>query len=181
MNVFVLNTGRCASTTWIKACQHINNFSAGHETRAHLVGVERLAYAKQHIEADNRLSWVLGRLNETFGDRAFYVHLGRERAATVRSFEKRSEFGIMKAYREGVLLDLQKDTSVAAIAADYIETVESNIRFFLQDKPLQMKAQLATIKEDFEQFWQQIGAEGDLNVALAEFDVRYNQSTDLSD
>lgn len=56
MNVFVLNSGRCGSTTFIAACRHITNYSSGHESRATLIGEERLAYPTQHIEADNRLS-----------------------------------------------------------------------------------------------------------------------------
>ena len=67
MNVFILNSGRCGSTTWIRACTHIDNFSAGHETRSHLSGDARLDYPDRHIEADNRLSWLLGRLDRQYG------------------------------------------------------------------------------------------------------------------
>lgn len=78
MNVFVLSTGRCGSTTFVKACEHITNFSAAHESRTGLLGAARLDYAGNHIEADNRLSWLLGRLDRTYGNAAFYVHLRRD-------------------------------------------------------------------------------------------------------
>ena len=56
MNVFVLCTGRCGSTTFACACRHIENYTAAHESRSHLAGPERFAYPEDHIEVDNRLS-----------------------------------------------------------------------------------------------------------------------------
>src|SRR5688572_26940299 len=106
MNVFVLCTGRCGSTTFVKACSHATNYSSAHESRANVVGPERLAYPPNHIEADNRLSWFLGRLERTYGNNAFYVHLTRSREETARSFTKRWDHGIMQAYRVGVLMKL---------------------------------------------------------------------------
>ena len=32
-NVFVLCTGRCGSTTFTQACQHIQNYTASHESK----------------------------------------------------------------------------------------------------------------------------------------------------
>ncbi len=178
MNVFVLNTGRCGSTTWINACRHINNYSSAHESRVHLIGGQRLAYPDRHIEADNRLSWFLGRLDRHYGDRAFYVHLSRETESTALSFSRRMEFGIMQAYREGILLYADPDCPAGDMARDYIDTVESNIALFLKDKSNKMTARLESAKADFTVFWKLIGAEGELVAALAEFDVCYNQSAE---
>src|SRR5262245_39334592 len=102
MNVFILNTGRCGSTTIIKACSYITNYTAAHESRTGLVGPDRLDYPPNHIEADNRLSWFLGRLERTYGNDAFYVHLKRQDAATARSFAQRYQYGIIKAYRDAI-------------------------------------------------------------------------------
>lgn len=176
MNVFVLNTGRCGSTTFIQACRHISNFSCGHETRVSRLGNERLDYAANHIEADNRLSWLLGRLDARYGGQAFYVHLTRAREATVASFAKRCEFGIMKAYREGILMAEPECCSPEVLAQDYIATVESNIRHFLADKPRQMEFRLEQAKRDFRVFWELIGARGGLDRALSEWDTAYNAS-----
>lgn len=180
MNVFVLNAGRCGSTTWIRACAHIANYTAAHESRVHLTGELRLAYPDRHIEADNRLSWFLGRLDRRYGDQAFYLHLKREPADTVSSFARRGAFGIMRAYRDGILLNAPSGLTDEALAADYLETVESNIELFLKDKPRHMAARLETARQDFRRFWKAIGAEGDLDAALAEFDVRYNSSEPAS-
>ena len=177
MNVFILNTGRCGSTTFIKACEHISNYSAAHESMATQVGEKRLAYPAQHIEADNRLAWFLGRLDRVYGNNAFYVHLSRNKNQTIESFSKRKDFGIMQAYKEGILLGGESGQSADQIARDYIETVESNIELFLKDKTSKMSFSLDNAQLDFKIFWDKISAEGDLQVALDEWNVSYNASS----
>lgn len=176
MNIFILNSGRCGSTTFIKACNHISNYSAGHETRINLTGEQRLAYPHNHIEADNRLSWLLGRLDKEYGDNAFYVHLKRNPQATVASFMKRSGFGIMKAYREGILLDRKQKNSDEAIAHDYLQTVTENIELFLKDKSRKMDFELESAQRCFNLFWGEIDAEGSYSAAMKEWDVQHNAS-----
>jgi hypothetical protein len=178
MNIFVLNTGRCGSSTFIKACQHISNYSAGHETRSRLIGDQRLAYPQSHIEADNRLSWFLGRLDQSYGDNALYVHLTRDKSATTESFVRRAHFGIMQAYTEGVLMGGAGEQTAEALAADYIDTIEANIRLFLKDKSNTMHFRLEQAKVDFPLFWERIAAEGDLQQAMSEWDYKYNASAE---
>jgi hypothetical protein len=176
MNVFVLNSGRCGSSTFIAACRHIHNYSAGHESRVHRIGADRLAYPDRHIEADNRLSWLLGRLERAYGPSAFYVHLTRDRDATAASFARRMDFGIMRAYRDGLLLGGEPGQADLDLAHDYLETVDANIAFFLRDKTRTLSLRLEHAHEDFRQFWKAISAEGNLEAALAEWDRRYNAS-----
>ena len=92
MNVFVLCTGRCGSHTFIESCNHISNYTAGHETRSRFLGKERLNFALNHIEADNRLAWFLGRLDTTYRENVFYVHLSRNKNQTIKSFSVRKNF-----------------------------------------------------------------------------------------
>jgi len=177
MNVFVLCTGRCGSTTFIKAASHSDNFSAGHETRTKLLGLERFNYPAAHIEADNRLSWLLGRLEATYGDNAYYVHLMRNEVATAQSFVKRYDGGIIKAYRgAGILMGLPESSNPMAVALDYCHTVNSNISHFLANKSHVMQVRLEHAKTDFAVFWQWIGATGNLDKALEEFDIKHNAS-----
>lgn len=176
MNIFILNTGRCGSTTFIKACQHISNYTSAHESLLTKTGENRLKYAANHIEADNRLCWFLGRLDETFGDNAMYVHLSRSPEETAGSFSKRIDYGILKAYEQGILLHNEHRLTAHDIAIDYIETVESNIKLFLKDKSNTMDISLETIKTDFPKFWKRINARGDLEKALNELVINYNAS-----
>jgi len=175
MNVFILNSGRCGSTTFIKACRHISNYTAAHESNARQPGPDRLIYPDNHIEADNRLSWFLGRLDQQYADNAIYIHLKRNTQDTVKSFMKRSDFGIMQAYREGIYMTAHSD-NLEKYAEDYINTVNSNIRHFLNNKTQSMGFRLEQAKQDFREFWELIQAEGDIESALNEWDIPYNQS-----
>jgi len=176
MNIFILNTGRCGSTTFIKACQLIQNYSAGHESRVTETGDRRLAYPDNHIEADNRLSWFLGQLDRKYADNAFYVHLMRDRDKTAASFIKRADYGIMRAYQQGILQDVDTRLNIHDVALDYIDTVTDNIKHFLKNKTHKMDFRLENANEDFIKFWRSINAEGDLTKALQEWCIAYNAS-----
>jgi len=177
MNVFILNTGRCGSTTFVKACEHISNFSCAHESRTHLLGADRLNYPANHIEADNRLSWLLGRLDKVYGADAVYVHLKRNVLKTATSFIKRYNRGIIRAYRgDGIIMRLPPVTDPLSVALDYCDTVNSNIELFLKDKPNTIEFNLERVKQDFRVFWETIGAEGNIDDSLSEFETFYNAS-----
>ena len=179
-NVFVLCTGRCGSTTFARAAQHISNYSAGHETRTHHIGNARFAYPVAHIEADNRLSWLLGRLDAHYGDAAYYVHLQRDLLDTARSFLKRHDKGILRAYRTDILMgaskELPADADFLPVCVDYCQTVTANIEAFLANKTHRMSFHLETAEADWVRFWEWIGAEGDLSAALQEWRVKHNAS-----
>ncbi|GAK50563.1 hypothetical protein U14_01795 [Candidatus Moduliflexus flocculans] len=176
MNVFILCTGRCGSMTFIEACKQITNYSCGHESREHLLGADRLNYPKNHIEADNRLSWLLGRLEAAYGDHAFYVHLKRDDTDTACSYTKRYERGIIRAYREDILFGSSPDYDPMAVCLDFCQTINANIAAFLKDKTQTMPFSFEYAKRDFAEFWNRIGAKGDLERALAAWDITYNAS-----
>jgi hypothetical protein len=174
MNVFVLGTGRCGTYAFTQACRHITNYTVGHGSHVSVVGPARLNYPPNHIEADDRLSWFLGRLDERFGTGAFYVHLLRAQQQVARSFHRRwqAETGIMRHYARGIL---QHAGERFEICLDYWETVTANIRLFLKDKPQAMEIRLEHAPERFPEFWGRIGAEGDLRAAVAEWDVTHDR------
>lgn len=175
VNVFVLSTGRCGSTTFIRACNHIRNYTADHESRVSIIGPQRLKYPDNHIESDNRLSWFLGRLEQRYGDQAYYVHLKRDRAETAVSYSRRKQAGLlMHAYSNGIAFDLPSDADPLEIAFDYYDTATANIEVFLQSKSRTMEFSLENAKEDFQRFWEEIGAKGDLAAALKEWEIPHN-------
>ena len=182
MNVFVLCTGRSGSTTFIEACKHITNYTAGHETRAKIIDHTRFDYPDNHIEADNRLSWFLGVLEEEYGDDAFYVHLIREKDATVQSFGKRWKLkgSIIKAFSEGILMQEGKkldDLSSQQVAELYYDTVNVNISTFLKNKSKKQVIHLESIEEGFNQFWEAVEAEGKRSMAINQLSIRHNLSS----
>lgn len=102
MNVFVLCTGRCGATTFHRACEHIENYSAGH--------------------------------------------------------------------------DLSTPERNASVCVDYCRTSSANIRAFLESKSRAFDFRLEEARRRFPVFWRDIGAEGDRDAAMAEFEVRHNRS-----
>ena len=140
-----------------------------------MLGEERLDYPVNHIEADNRLSWLLGRLDQKYGNDAFYVHLMRNKKDTARSFTKRYSSGIIKAYRgDGILMGLPETIDSMAVSLDYCDTINTNIYLFLKDKSKKIIINLENIDQGFAEFWNLINAEGDLSAALAELKINYN-------
>ena len=179
-NIFILCTGRCGSTTFIRACQHIQNYSSGHETRSHLIGEERTKYPTSHIEADNRLSWLLGRMGKVYGDEPLYVHLTRDLDAVARSYAQRFNFGIMRAYTGSGILMGCKENDHEIVASDLVHTVTSNIEMFLENKKNKLKFRMESAKQDFNVFWNLIKAEGDFDSAIHEFDIKYNATNKVN-
>lgn len=182
-NIFVLCTGRCGSMTLAHACGHLSNWTAGHETRTHRLGDARLAYPLRHIEVDNRLSWILGRLDRLWGDEAAYVHLTRDPEAVARSFAARANQGIIRAYRTDILSrsrTLSTQVPVISFCRDYVATVTDNITAFLKDKTHVLPMRLETMGPDFDRFLDWSGAMGDLDAARAEIAVRHNATLSRS-
>jgi hypothetical protein len=85
VHVFVLSPGRCGSTTFERACEHLTNFTTAHEGNRGLLPPEHLDYPDDHIEVDNRLSWFLGPLARRYPD-ARYVHLHRNPEEVAASY-----------------------------------------------------------------------------------------------
>lgn len=178
MNIFVLSTGRCGSTTFAQACQYIKNFSVAHESRFGTLR-DRVKYPDDHIEVDNRLSWFLGRLDRRYGDSAFYVHQKRDLEATAASLKRRYNARTIKAYRKSIIWNADDDLRVSPldVCRHYCVTVNSNIELFLKDKTRSMEFRLESAKGDFREFWDRIGAEGNLSKSLNEWDRKHNASS----
>lgn len=169
--VIVLGTGRCGTVTFITACQHIENFTAGHESRAALLGTDRFAYPHRHIEADNRLAWFLGGLGRALDDSTtMYVHLTREPAEVAASFQRRwnspYRANIIRAFGHGIVTqtaDWSAD-DVRRVCEFYVRTVNDNISEFLAQRR-SMHLQLENLPDQFDGFMDAIDARGD-NAAI---------------
>lgn len=176
MNIFVLSTGRCGSLTFNEACQHMTNFTAGHESQARILGDDHFIYPENHIEIDNRLSWFLGRIDKNYGKDAYYVHLTRDIQKTALSYKKRFGSGIIRGYAKGMMMGHHPKSVAMELCIDYCKTVNANIELFLKDKPNVMDIQLENGEKQFEQFWHWIKAEGDIESALSEWNITHNSS-----
>lgn len=175
MRVFVLGTGRCGTMTFARACRHITNFTAAHES--HRGRIADLAFRNDHIEVDAHLVHALPRLLLLYPPSpiyqplgpgsAVYIHLVRERAATIKSLAKR---GSTDAYARWAW---QSGPSRAAAAAAMYDNANGLIAALVPDAYLMP---LEDIKGLWRSFWNYIGADGDFDKSLAEWNVRYNAS-----
>jgi len=184
VRVFVLNTGRCGSMTTIRACEHLTNYTAGHETRTGGIGDGRLDYPDEHVEADNRLSWFLGDVGERYGDEPLYVHLRRDPEQVAASFLRRwrswssnpTGSSMVRAFAHGLVIHNSQwpEEERLDVCRFYVRTVTKNIETFLADKTNVMTVWLEEASIWFPMLWDRIGGEGDVGAATAEFGVRHN-------
>lgn len=197
VNVFILGTGRNGSTTISRCFEHATNYTSAHETNIEVADTSRLDYPDQHIESDCRLAWLLGPLGRRYPD-AKYIHLFRDPDDVADSFLARwthhhpklrdwnhprrnlkrlrwtwtgEKQGIMKAFATGIIIGDHHDRP--ATARLMVDVVNENITEFLRDRP-SMSAHLETLDTDLPRLWDWIGAEGDLDAAVAEAGVVHN-------
>lgn len=183
MRVFVLSTGRCGSTTFAKSCEHLTNYSSGHESNASArLFDDRFRYPENHIEVDNRLSWFLGDLGRRFdASDCLYVHLTRDTDKVAASFRQRWDNqwqgSIISAFAHGVLMTGSEwsENRKMDVCRFYVETVNTNISEFLRDRP-SLSVSIENIQRDYDEFLGQVSAEGDLDGARQEWSIRHNPS-----
>ncbi|MEN0079806.1 MAG: hypothetical protein AAF753_11925, partial [Pseudomonadota bacterium] len=183
MRVFVLNSGRCGSLGFARACTHISNFTSAHESRSKDVGPSHFDFPDNHIEVDNRLSWFLGSLDRVFGDDCVYVHLTRNAEDVAKSHARRFEktnaimWSYMNVIYPGHKPELQSgELTPMDFARDYVGTVNDNITLFLKDKTRWASVDIEAPEPGFRTMWDMIGAEGDFDAALAEFSARHHRT-----
>ena len=186
MNIFCLSTGRCGSATFTRSFAHAKNYTSGHETHKEVIGNEYFAYPDNHIESDNRLSWMLGSLEKYYGDNPIYVHLHRNTDEVVRSYSNRyspSQIGgIMHGFGHGILQqkNFYNSESTVKVAEMYVEVATRNIESFLKDKTKVIKFDLANPEGPVRKIWEMGKMEGDITKALQEWSIKYNQTSDFN-
>jgi hypothetical protein len=162
------------------ACSRFRNYSAAHESRVSQLGPGRFDYPVYHIEVDNRLSWLLGRLHERHGDDVAYLHLRRDPEMVARSYNQRwhNPSGIASAYASGIVL--AKELGLDVIR-DLIDTVDSNIRLFLSCRPHAMTIDIDEVGGRFPEFVEWVGADCDIADCMSVFEQRHNPSRAFDD
>lgn len=176
LRVFVLGTGRCGTRTFIEACSHLTNYTAGHETKVRRVGEERFSYPDQHVEADHRLSFFLGDMEVRFPDE-YYVHLRRDREETAASWAARwdSTFraSMIRAFAHGIVMKTADWKDPLEVCRFYVDTVTRNVDRFMAGRRGET-IWLDQAQAVFPGFLERVGAQGDLGAATAEWSVRHN-------
>ncbi|QBI53409.1 hypothetical protein EKD16_08075 [Streptomonospora litoralis] len=177
----VLCTGRCGSLTLARAlAAHLTSHTTGHESRAHLIGPDRLAYPDHHVEVDNRLAWHLGELDQRYGDAPVYVHLTRDPEQVARSYAARYTVraGIAPAYASGIIRRRPPRTTGEQLAAAraLVATVTTNIEAFLADKSRVVWMDIADPHASLDRLWDLLDGRGDRAGAHAALAQIHNPS-----
>jgi hypothetical protein len=71
-------------------------------------------------------------------------------------------------------MGLAPDADPMDVCRDYVDTVTANIKAFLRGKSRAMTVRMESGADDFVDFWERIGASGNLPAALAEWEIRHN-------
>jgi hypothetical protein len=179
LRVVVLGAGRCGTVTFARACSHLDNYSSSHESRIEMLGPERVAIPRGHVEVDNRLVWRLGMLASL--EDTLFVHMRRDVDATAQSFVRRwdSSFrsSIMRAYAHGIVVQ-EEDWTVDErldVARDMVRTVHANVDAFLDGRDA-ITVELEAPLLSFDRVLERMGATGDLAAARAEWGTVHNAS-----
>jgi len=178
MRVFVTGTGRCGSVTFHKACRHVSNYTSGHETHTNKVVDGRLAgdvanwdYPDDHIEVSPQLVIAIPILRKRYPE-AKWVHLVRtDRDACARSLHSRSD---MRAFAEYWFLNSHPDEMAVAYAV--YDTIRSLGESLLPDA---FTLELERATQQWRACWDFMGAEGDYQASLGEWNTRHNATKAL--
>lgn len=133
-NVFVISSGRTATTTFAQAASHLPGWTADHETRVSLPLADRVDYPEHHIEADNRLLFYLPQLETRFGDDALYVYLVRDPEKIAQSYAKRWHLtvSVVRAYTHGLrMIPRVSEDDVLSHCRDFVAYADQTFRAFL--------------------------------------------------
>lgn len=183
MRVFCLNTGRCGSVTFARACSWMGNYTSGHETKAsRVVGRERVQFPDHHVETDFLLIWYAGLLAETYDDAdTVYVHLHRDPEQVAQSYfnlwREEVRWSMMQAFGHAMVIhpEYYTDSEKLDVCRFYVETVEANIRQFLATRMHKVTIELDHPKSPFTWLWGYLEATGSVEKGLAEFDWGHNR------
>lgn len=149
--------------SFARAAEHLENYTAGHETKTRAVGPERIDYPDDHVEVDNRLSWFLGSLARRYDEtETFYVHLTRDAREVAESYLRRwdSVFrsSIVRAFGHGVLIR-NEDWPMndrREVVHQYVQTINDNITEFLCTRE-SMTIDITELSDRFADFAERIG------------------------
>ena len=181
MNIFVLSTGRAGSTTFSKACAHLDNYTVSHGCKFTNACDLTFNYPDNHIAVDNRFVDHLNTLNNLYQKDVLYIILHRnlkEQAESLKKLDEKNKYLSLDSC-EGVLSYedylIKQDEKIA----DFLYTnYELPYRYKVEHNFLDFNLSLA--KDNFDYFWHLINGKGNLTEALDEWDIKYNAGNVLN-
>ena len=175
MNVFVFGTGRCGTVCFEAACQHATNYTSAHESNNSL-----LRYPDRHIETNSQFRMVGPELIANHPG-AVFVWLTRETSKVETSYDLLDQGEWLSTW--ALFMNSVKPNTRAHMAHIAVRQMLRDCQS-LWDAVYPTKRYLIDIdapRQQFTAFWLGIGAKGDMDAALAEFNRPRNTSKDRGD
>ena len=111
MQIFVVGTGRCGTSTFYNACQHVTNYTCRHEIcYLHLIKQQLI----NAIEVNGGLTFFIPQLRRQY-QRAKWVHMIRDREACIKSLAEQA--GQSVRYWANVWLQWESSDAELPVAA----------------------------------------------------------------
>lgn len=166
MKILATGTGRCGTHTFAAACRHMTNYRVRLE--AHMADGGPVCPEPQTIDVSAAAHIQVAALRREHPD-LLVVHLIRERAACVRSL---SQFRLPSGEH---VIDVWGSVYLGGAPSDRTRAAEiyyDSVMAML-DATFPVRVFLRRGKEMFRKLWGDVGATGDLNAALAEWDIKH--------
>jgi len=170
MKAFVFGTGRCGSVAVASAFKFASNYSVSHEAYR-----PSLAFEDWHIAVNPQFRLVMPQLVAKH-PRAWYVWLTRDVDKVIQSYMRLDQGRWLDIWWSFNWTIRPTDNHLAAsIAVDrLVQDCERAYRCCPEET--RTVWDIDAIKQDFATLWKVIGAQGDLDAALASFDTPINTS-----
>lgn len=170
MRVFVTCIGRCGSVSFRKACRYTTNFRTGHETNC-----GQLEYPDNFIEVSPQIRSVIQPIATKYPD-ALWVHLYRDPAACMRSLIRLEHGDVLRAYQK-LFPSIMPSNQLVDVAERFYYAENNRIELALRlavPEANRRVMHLETIQDEWSEFWDWIGAEGNYMASLLAWDVKRN-------
>jgi len=178
-NIFVISTGRTATTAFARAAACLPGYTSAHESRSMQPFASRLNYPDNHIEADNRLLFYLPQLENRYGNSAYYVLLKRDPSLIASSYAKRWHLtvSIVRAWTHGVrMIPRVRTAEIEQCCHDFVSYADSTLSLFLSRQKNVMEFYVSDATNEFIRFSQWIGIDKPPQSALKVWDSRHNKN-----
>lgn len=175
-NIFIVSSGRTATTAMAKACAHLEGYSADHESRARRPFAERLNYPKWHIEADNRLLFFLMQLEDKYGDNALYIYLERDAEAVAKSYAGRWHLtvSIVRTFTHGIKMASRvTKPDIIDHCRDFVNYSDDSFRRFLSRRSNVVFMDVSDLEGEFPKLCDALGV-ATPEKSLEELRIRHN-------
>ena len=167
MRVFVVGTGRCGTSTFYHACRHIHNYEAYHEPNSGQV--DSFETEDQVINVSSQFVVRIPELLKKYPE-SKWIHLIRNRDQCVESLAKCCPVEMDGYVRQWCQIF---QCNLTRASQFYYDSINSMIELMLRNQSC-LTMNLPIRRPAWMTFWSFVGAQGDFESSLREWESCYN-------